>query len=137
MRPEEKMRLRNKFANDSNYGNDDVSNIEIGGDTRSVKSNISNDNDSIDRSTQVFSDRKGFLKIINGSHRNQRGLELIDGLWIDGLINQEPWQDHNYQDWETAIREVKNFLTGILFLLVVRRVIFHLLRTRYRSHSME
>lgn len=135
MRPEEKMRQRNKFANNSNIGNDDVSNIEIGGDIRSV---ISNDNDdTIDESTRGFSDRKRFLKIIYGNHRNHRRLELIDILWTDGLINQEPWQDHNYQDWETAVREVKNFCTGILFLLVVRRNIFHLLRRRDRSHSME
>ena len=57
------------------------------------------------------------------------------GEWMDGLILKEPWQYNSNEDWEFIIDEVQHFFTGILFLLVVRRILIHSLRIRYRSDS--
>ena len=57
------------------------------------------------------------------------------GVWMDGLILKEPWQYNSNEDWEFIISEVQHFFTGILFLLVVRRILIHSLRIRYRSDS--
>ena len=54
---------------------------------------------------------------------------------MDGLILKEPWQYNSNEDWEFIISEVQHFFTGILFLLVVRRILIHSLRIRYRSDS--
>jgi hypothetical protein len=57
------------------------------------------------------------------------------GVWMDGLILKEPWQYNSNEDWEVIMNEVQHFVTGILFLLVVRRILVHRLRIRYRSDS--
>jgi len=57
------------------------------------------------------------------------------GVWMDGLILKEPWQYNSNEDWEFIISEVQHLFTGILFLLVVRRILIHSLRIRYRSDS--
>jgi hypothetical protein len=54
---------------------------------------------------------------------------------MDGLILKEPWQYNSNEDWEVIMNEVQHFVTGILFLLVVRRILIHRLRIRYRSDS--
>jgi len=67
--------------------------------------------------------------------RKEEGIENV--VWIDGWILKEPWQYDSNEDWVAIVNEVQNLLTGILFLLVVRRIVIHLLRIRYRSNSID
>jgi len=67
--------------------------------------------------------------------QKEEGIENV--VWMDGWILKEPWQYDSNEDWVAIVNEVQNLLTGILFLLVVRRILIHLLRTRYRSNSID
>jgi len=67
--------------------------------------------------------------------QKEEGIENV--VWMDGWILNEPWQYDSNEDWVAIVNEVQNLLTGILFLLVVRRILIHLLRTRYRSNSID
>jgi hypothetical protein len=67
-------------------------------------------------------------------------------LWIDGFDNvdmvgkniEPPWEQlqQNDEEWQQTIREVRNFVTGILWLLIARGFIVQCLRVRYRSGRM-
>jgi len=67
--------------------------------------------------------------------QKEEGIE--NSVWMDGWILKEPWQYDSNEDWVAIVNEVQNLLTGILFLLVVRRIVIHLLRIRYRSNSID
>lgn len=72
-------------------------------------------------------------KVLRRSRGQGRRLQILgDPMWMDGVMNSAPWEN----DFENMMREMKNFFTGVLFLLVVRSILVRCLRTRYRSHSM-
>lgn len=135
MRPGEKTPQRNKTT--KTCGDDAVRSREDGGDTQQIMWDCDETENIKDTTIWSSHHRRGGLRMMPGTNSHRRVEQLGDVVWIDGLINQEPWQDHNYHDWEETIKEVKNFVTGILFLLAIRRILVHLLRTRYRSHSMQ
>jgi hypothetical protein len=71
-------------------------------------------------------------------HPNEKYHNNKNNVWVvvdGGFHNKEPWQQPhpNDDDWEDAVREVRNFGTGILWLLIVRGFIVQCLRTRFRS----
>mmetsp|Transcript_19829 Transcript_19829/g.41025 ORF Transcript_19829/g.41025 Transcript_19829/m.41025 type:complete len:174 (+) Transcript_19829:408-929(+) len=99
-------------------------------------------------SNNVNFDNKGILWYHRGGNKrgfksnnnnNNRWLEqLRDSVWVDGVIYREPWQENSlYEDWQAVTRDMKNFCKGILFLWIVRRIVIRLLRTRYRSNSIQ
>lgn len=106
--------------------------MEKGGDTRKKKMSKDSDeqqyNGDEQRTIRIDSDRTKFRR----SRVKGRRLQILgDSTWIDGGVNIAHWEN----DFENMMREVKNFFTGILFLLVVRSILARCLRTRYRSHS--
>ena len=156
------MRPRNKYTNNNN--NNDTTNgkivddgIEKGGEIqiRILFTNSDDDDDDDDATdtTMIWSyigsgsgRRMGLRSSISSSsiiissfsrRMEQQQQQREDVIWIDGMIYKEPWQDHSYEDWEGIVREVQNFFIGVLFLLIIRRILIHLLRTRYRSNSIE
>mmetsp|Transcript_11896 Transcript_11896/g.34127 ORF Transcript_11896/g.34127 Transcript_11896/m.34127 type:complete len:131 (-) Transcript_11896:1760-2152(-) len=129
MRPEEKTPQQNKTTNtDGQYNR--------GGTKQIFPKDCDKSAYIEDKSIRRLCHRRRGLSTMSNNSGLRRLEQLGNAIWIDGLIYQEPWQDYNYHDWEETTREIKNFATGILFLLVVRRILFRVLRTRYRSHAM-
>mmetsp|Transcript_20880 Transcript_20880/g.33646 ORF Transcript_20880/g.33646 Transcript_20880/m.33646 type:complete len:154 (-) Transcript_20880:123-584(-) len=83
------------------------------------------------------SERRLFGRIQEQKQQQQQQPQNTNDVWVNGINDREPWQwqyhDSGGSDWEESFREVRNFSTGILWLLVVRGVIVQCLRTRYRS----